>query len=62
VGGAEALHSGAATHAVNFSGGLHHAMPGSAAGFCVGCPGRRRASWDPGNGPQRIRGVRGVEQ
>ncbi|MGW8851837.1 acetoin utilization protein AcuC [Streptomyces xiamenensis] len=35
VGGAEALHSGAVTHAVNFSGGLHHAMPGSAAGFCV---------------------------
>ncbi|WP_051619676.1 acetoin utilization protein AcuC [Haematomicrobium sanguinis] len=27
--------SGRITHAVNFSGGLHHAMPGAASGFCV---------------------------
>jgi len=26
---------GEAEHAVNIAGGLHHAMPGSAAGFCV---------------------------
>lgn len=35
VGGAEALWRGEARHAVNFAGGLHHAMPGAAAGFCV---------------------------
>jgi acetoin utilization protein AcuC len=29
------VHSGRATHAVNLAGGLHHAMPGAAAGFCV---------------------------
>lgn len=27
--------SGAATRAVNLAGGLHHAMPGKASGFCV---------------------------
>jgi acetoin utilization protein AcuC len=32
---AEAVWSGAAQHAVNVSGGLHHAMPGAASGFCV---------------------------
>ncbi|MEU6810909.1 acetoin utilization protein AcuC [Streptomyces sp. NPDC046831] len=35
VGAAEAVWSGRAPHAVNFAGGLHHAMPGSASGFCV---------------------------
>ncbi|MFF8830802.1 acetoin utilization protein AcuC [Streptomyces sp. NPDC015131] len=35
VGAAEAVWRGDAPHAVNFAGGLHHAMPGSAAGFCV---------------------------
>ncbi|GAA1221376.1 acetoin utilization protein AcuC [Kitasatospora nipponensis] len=35
VGAAEAVWSGAATHAVNFAGGLHHAMPGRASGFCI---------------------------
>ncbi|WP_330174315.1 acetoin utilization protein AcuC [Streptomyces sp. NBC_01498] len=35
VGAAEALWRGTATHAVNFAGGLHHAMPGAASGFCV---------------------------
>jgi acetoin utilization protein AcuC len=32
---AQAVHSGAATHAVNLYGGLHHSMPDRAAGFCV---------------------------
>ncbi len=31
----QAVHSGRAVHAVNLAGGLHHAMPGAAAGFCV---------------------------
>jgi acetoin utilization protein AcuC len=35
VGGAEHIWRGPARHAVNFSGGLHHAMPGAASGFCV---------------------------
>lgn len=35
VAGAEAVWRGEAAHAVNFAGGLHHAMPGGAAGFCV---------------------------
>src|SRR5207237_2180549 len=29
------VHSGEAAHAANISGGLHHAMPGRASGFCV---------------------------
>ncbi|MBV2354953.1 acetoin utilization protein AcuC [Streptomyces sp. J2-1] len=35
VGAAEAVWHGEALHAVNFAGGLHHAMPGGASGFCV---------------------------
>ncbi|UNZ17930.1 acetoin utilization protein AcuC [Streptomyces sp. 891-h] len=35
VAGAEAVWQGKALHAVNFAGGLHHAMPQSASGFCV---------------------------
>jgi acetoin utilization protein AcuC len=31
----EAVHSGRSAHAVNIAGGLHHAMPGAASGFCV---------------------------
>jgi len=32
---AEAVWSGRAVHAVNIAGGLHHAMPAAASGFCV---------------------------
>lgn len=32
---AHAVHTGEVQHAVNIAGGLHHAMPGGAAGFCV---------------------------
>lgn len=35
VGAAEAVWRGDVLHAVNFAGGLHHAMSGAAAGFCV---------------------------
>ncbi|MER6099623.1 acetoin utilization protein AcuC [Streptomyces sp. NPDC001728] len=35
VGAAEAIWRGEAEHAVNFAGGLHHAMPGAASGFCI---------------------------
>lgn len=32
---AQAVHRGEVDHAVNLAGGLHHAMPGAAEGFCV---------------------------
>ncbi|MEZ5117945.1 MAG: acetoin utilization protein AcuC [Candidatus Nanopelagicales bacterium] len=32
---ARAVHEGTVEHAVNLAGGLHHAMPGAAEGFCV---------------------------
>ncbi|GAB48543.1 acetoin utilization protein AcuC [Mobilicoccus pelagius] len=32
---AEGVWRGEVAHGVNFTGGLHHAMPGSAAGFCI---------------------------
>ncbi|MEU5109636.1 acetoin utilization protein AcuC [Streptomyces sp. NPDC021354] len=35
VAAAESVWRGEVLHAVNFSGGLHHAMPGAASGFCV---------------------------
>jgi acetoin utilization protein AcuC len=35
VAAADGIWSGETEHAVNFAGGLHHAMPGAAAGFCV---------------------------
>ncbi len=35
VAAAESVWKGAGAHAVNFAGGLHHAMPDRAAGFCV---------------------------
>ncbi|MCC9312237.1 acetoin utilization protein AcuC [Kitasatospora sp. RB6PN24] len=35
VAAAEAVWHGTARHAVNFAGGLHHAMPGRTSGFCV---------------------------
>jgi acetoin utilization protein AcuC len=35
VAGARAVWSGAAEHAVSVAGGLHHAMPGAASGFCI---------------------------
>ncbi|MER7073386.1 acetoin utilization protein AcuC [Terrabacter sp. NPDC000476] len=35
VDSARAVWTGEAAHAVNFTGGLHHAMPGAASGFCV---------------------------
>ena len=32
---AQLVHEGRAEHAVNLAGGLHHALPGAAEGFCV---------------------------
>jgi len=35
LAGASAVWSGEAVHAVNITGGMHHAMPDGASGFCV---------------------------
>ncbi|MGW8380971.1 acetoin utilization protein AcuC [Streptomyces sp. ODS28] len=35
IGAAEAVWRGEVLHGVNFAGGLHHAMPGAASGFCI---------------------------
>jgi acetoin utilization protein AcuC len=35
VGAAESVWRRETRHAVNFAGGLHHAMPGAASGFCI---------------------------
>lgn len=35
LGAARAVRSGEATHAVSPAGGLHHAMPDAASGFCI---------------------------
>ncbi|MBE1531709.1 acetoin utilization protein AcuC [Actinomadura algeriensis] len=35
VAAAEAVWTGRAEHAANIAGGLHHALPGAASGFCV---------------------------
>ncbi|GAA4854153.1 acetoin utilization protein AcuC [Kitasatospora terrestris] len=35
VAAAEAVWRGETPHAVNFTGGLHHAMPDTASGFCI---------------------------
>lgn len=35
VAAAEAVSSGPPAHAVSLAGGMHHAMPGRAAGFCI---------------------------
>jgi len=51
---AEQIASGAATRAVNIAGGLHHAMPGHAAGFCVYNDCSVAISWLLDNGFDRI--------
>ncbi len=35
IAAAEAVHTGSVDHAFNAAGGLHHAMPARASGFCV---------------------------
>ncbi|NMR18774.1 acetoin utilization protein AcuC [Cellulomonas fimi] len=35
VAGARAVWSGEVAHAVNITGGMHHAMPAAASGFCI---------------------------
>lgn len=49
-----AVHSGRAQHAVNLAGGLHHAMPDAASGFCVYNDIGVAIAWLLAQGVQRI--------
>src|ERR1700712_1134715 len=51
---AEQVSSGRAQHAINISGGLHHAMRNSAAGFCVFNDAAVAIAWLLGQGWERI--------
>ncbi|TKJ28868.1 acetoin utilization protein AcuC [Blastococcus sp. CCUG 61487] len=51
---AEQVHTGAAQHAVNISGGLHHAMRDAASGFCVFNDAAVAIAWLLGQGYERI--------
>ena len=51
---AEQVHTGAAQHAVNISGGLHHAMRDAASGFCVFNDAAVAIAWLLGKGYERI--------
>ena len=51
---AKAVHSGEALHAVNLAGGLHHAMPDHAAGFCIYNDIGVAIQWLLDNGVERI--------
>jgi acetoin utilization protein AcuC len=52
--GAEAVLSGRADHAFNPSGGLHHAMPAKASGFCVYDDPAVAIAWLLGRGAGRV--------
>ena len=51
---AEAVWTGAADHGVNIAGGLHHAMPGAASGFCVYNDVSVAIAWLLANGAERV--------
>ncbi|MBB0991059.1 acetoin utilization protein AcuC, partial [Dietzia sp. SLG510A3-30A2] len=51
---ARAIASGAATRAVSVAGGMHHAMPAAAAGFCVYNDAAVAISWLLDNGYDRV--------
>lgn len=51
---ARAVYEGRALHAVNVAGGLHHAMPAAASGFCVYNDPAIAIAWLLSHGVQRI--------
>src|SRR3954464_15975147 len=51
---AQQVHEGRSQHAVNISGGLHHAMRDSASGFCVFNDAAIAIAWLLGKGYERI--------
>ena len=54
VQAAREVHSGRVQHAVNISGGLHHAMRDAASGFCVFNDAAVAIAWLLGQGYERI--------
>jgi acetoin utilization protein AcuC len=54
VTAARAVWSDGAEHAVNIAGGLHHAMPRSASGFCIYNDPAIAIAWLLGQGAQRV--------
>jgi acetoin utilization protein AcuC len=51
---AQAVHGGSYSHAVNVAGGLHHAMPDKASGFCIYNDPAIAIAWLLANGVQRV--------
>lgn len=51
---AQSVWTGMAQHGVNFTGGLHHAMPERASGFCIYNDAGLAIDWLLANGAQRI--------
>ncbi len=49
-----AVWGGGSDHAVNLAGGLHHAMPGAASGFCVYNDVAVTIAWALANGAERV--------
>lgn len=54
VEAARRVWTGAAPRAINISGGLHHAMPGNASGFCIYNDVALAIRWLLDNGAQRV--------
>src|SRR3954471_9865167 len=54
LSGARAIASGDAVHAFNPAGGLHHAMPARASGFCVYDDPAIAIRWMLANGAERV--------
>jgi acetoin utilization protein AcuC len=54
VAAARAVVSGSHDHAVNVTGGLHHAMPNHAAGFCIYNDPAIAIAWMLANGADRV--------
>lgn len=50
----QAVHSGEYRHAVNFTGGLHHAMPNGASGFCIYNDAALGIQWLLDHGVQKV--------
>ena len=54
VGAARAVRTGRAIHAVNLAGGMHHAMPSKASGFCVYNDAAVAIAWLLSDGVSRV--------
>lgn len=54
VAAAKAVWTGETEHAANIAGGLHHAMPGNAAGFCIYNDPAVAIAWLLEHGAQRV--------